>query len=257
MLARVRIVLVETAGAANIGAAARAMANMGLRDLVLVTPKCDPFSEPAVEYAAHGADVLQSARLVESIPDALTGCIRSYASSAKSGMYHRQAVCSPADAARQACLSSATGRVAFAFGPERTGFTLPELLHFDALITIPADERYPVLNVAAAVLIVCYELRRTVLAAGGATADPSQSEPLADDVRKRVMFEKLTASLEQIGFFRGQQSPEHLRFALRRILGRVPLSVNETDILIGMAQQIGWYAQRYGPREQGGMANSE
>ncbi len=257
MLDRVRIVMVHTSGATNIGSAARAMANMGLRDLVLVSPQCDPFSEPAVEYAAHGADVLQAARLAETIPAALTGCIRSYASSAKSGLYHRQALCSPADAACEAVETCVHGRVAIAFGPERTGFTLPELLHFDALITIPAEESYPVLNVAAAVLIVCYELRRAFLARGAIRADASDGEPRADDVRKRVMFEKLTASLDRIGFFRGQQSPEHLRFALRRILGRVPLSVNETDILIGMAQQIGWFAQRYGPGEQEGITNSE
>lgn len=250
MLDRIRIVLVEPNGAANVGAAARVMANMGLSDLVLVAPRCSPMDEAAVEFAAHGAEVLQSARLAESIPDALAGCVRTFATSSKSGLYHRQAMVGVGEAAADAVATLPSGPVAIAFGPERTGLLLRDLLLFDRLLTIPAAPAYPVLNLAASVVVVAYELRKAWLAcaaAGALAADaPPPVEPIADDTRKRVMFGKLFASLERIGFFRGQQNPDHLRFALRRVLGRTPLTVNEVDVLIGMAQQIDWFAEKTG-----------
>lgn len=277
MLDALRIVLVEPSGPANVGAACRAMANMGLGELVVVRPQC-PLDHPdAIAWAAHGAAVLSGARVVDSIPDALVGCVKSFAATSKSGMYRRQASCEPQQAATQARDLAARGRVAFAFGPERTGLVTSDLLHFDAVVTVPANPEYPVLNLAAAVLVVCYELRLATLEAaasgegaghgaaprlsgpdregsGGAApesaergdalrgAPPSEREPLAPDERRRIFFEKLFDALDRIGFFNAQQYPDHLRHALRRVFGRVDLTVNELDILIGMAQQIHWYA---------------
>src|SRR5512142_1723117 len=100
--AGIRIVLVSPSGPANIGAACRAMANMGLADLVLVAPRCNPQDEAAVAYAAHGRAVLDSARVVADIPAALTGCVRTYATSSKLGLYRRQAAIPPAEAAAEA-----------------------------------------------------------------------------------------------------------------------------------------------------------
>jgi TrmH family RNA methyltransferase len=248
VLSRVRIVLVSPSGPANVGAASRAMANMGLADLVLVAPRCDVQDEAAIAYAAHGRSVLDAARVVPDIPAALAGCVRSYATSSKLGLYRRQAAITPADAAAEALRLAASGPVAFAFGREDHGLPDRELLHFDRIVSIPAAETYPVLNLAAAVAIVCYELHRARLALAGQPPLPMALDfGAAPDEKKRVMFERLFDALDVVGFFFGQ-NPDHLKYALRHLLGRVDLSVNEVDILIGMARQIRWYVDHHPQR---------
>jgi TrmH family RNA methyltransferase len=244
MLDRVRIVLVRPIRSGNVGAVCRVMVNMGLSDLVLVSPACDPADEQAQGFAARAKPLLERARLVDSVPAALDGCVTTFAASAKGGMYRRQAAVTPAAAADLALRAAAAGPVAFAFGPEDRGLVMRELLDFDRVLEIPADPDYPVLNLAAAVAVVCYEVRQAWLRAAGQPPWPPRDEPVATDGRKRTLYTKLFDALDAIGFFGGQQNPEHLKYALRRVFGRVDLTVNEVDILIGMAEQIRWYASR-------------
>jgi TrmH family RNA methyltransferase len=221
------------------------MVNMGLSDLVIVSPACDLNDEPAQGFAARAKPLLERARIVDSLPAALDGCVRTFATSAKGGMYRRQAAVTAAAGAELALAAATTGRVACAFGPEDRGLVMRELLDFDRVIEIPADPAYPVLNLAAAVTVVCYELRQAGLRAEGRLPASLSQEELATDDRKRVLYARLFEVLEQIGFFGGQQNPDHLKYALRRIFGRVDLTVNEVDILIGMTQQIRWYADHH------------
>jgi TrmH family RNA methyltransferase len=245
MLDRIRIVLVRPIRPGNVGAVCRAMMNMGLSDLVLVTPACDPADEQAEGFAARAKPLLERARIVDSLSAALDGCVTTFAASAKGGMYRRQAGVTAAAAADLALEAAAAGRVAFAFGPEDRGLVMRELLHFDRVVEIPADPDYPVLNLAAAVAVVCYEVRQAWMRAEGRPPWPPEQEQIATDDRKRTLYARLFEALDEIGFFGGQQNPEHLKYALRRIFGRINMTVNEVDILIGMAQQIRWYANRY------------
>jgi TrmH family RNA methyltransferase len=249
MLARVRIVLVSPSGPANVGAVCRAMANLGLSDLVIVAPRCDVHAEAAVAYAAHARAVLDSARMVSDIPAALADCVRSYATSSKLGLYRRQAAITPVEAAAEAVRVAAGGPVAFVFGREDYGLKTEELLHFDRIVSIPADESYPVLNLAAAATVVCYELRRAWLALESKPALPLTIAPgLATAEQKEIMFARLFDALDQVGFFFGQ-NPDHLKYALRHLFGRLDLNVNEADILIGLARQIRWYVDQH-PRNE-------
>ncbi len=248
MLERVRIVLVAPSGPANIGAVCRAMANMGLSELIIVAPRCNPRDEAAVAYATHGVAVLDNARVVEDLSAALTGCVRTYATSSKLGLYRRQAAIAPAEAASEAIELTGSGPVAFAFGREDYGLQTRELLQFDRLITIPTDEQCPVMNLAAAVTICSYELRKAALVRAGQPELPMTIHSgLVTAEKKEVLFERLFDALERVGFLFGQ-NPEHLKYALRHLLGRTDLSVNETDILIGMARQIRWYVEHHPQR---------
>jgi TrmH family RNA methyltransferase len=249
MLDRIRIVLLSPSGPANVGAVCRAMANMGLRDLVLVAPRCDVTHEEAVGYAVHGDAILKSARVVDDIRDALTDCVRTYATSSKLGIYRRQVAVTPDQAAPEALdIARDTGPVAFVFGREDYGMTTRELLHFDRVVSIPADETYPVLNLAASVMVMCYELRRAWLASADAPPLPKAIDPgVATDATKQVLFDRFFDALEQVGFLYGQ-NPDHLKYSIRHLFGRVNLGVNEADILIGMAQQILWYVRHHPQR---------
>jgi TrmH family RNA methyltransferase len=245
MLERVRIVLVRPIRPGNVGAVCRAMVNMGLSDLVLVAPECDRADPQAQGFAARAKPLLERARSADSIAAALDGCVKTLATSAKGGMYRRQAGVTAAAGAELALDAAANGRVAIAFGPEDHGLVMRELLEFDRVIEIPTDPEYPVLNLAAAVTVVCYELRQAWLRRAGSVPPVLNDEPPAYDERKRTLYARLFEALEEVGFFGGQQNPDHLKFALRRIFGRVDLSVNEVDILIGMTQQIRWYVERH------------
>lgn len=248
MLSQIRIVLISPSGPANVGAACRAMANMGLSELAIVAPRCDVHDAAAVGYAAHGHAVLDAARVFPDIPTALAGCVRSYATSSKLGLYRRQAAITPAEAAPEAMAAATGGRVAFAFGREDYGLQTRELLHFDRIVSIPAAETYPVLNLAASVAVICYELRRAWLVLEGRSALPMAIDSgVASSEKKQLMFERLFDALEAVGFLFGQ-NPDHLKYALRHLLGRVDLSINEVDILIGMARQIRWYVDHHPQR---------
>ena len=246
MLDNIRIVLVEPAGSANIGAVCRAMANMGLRELVLVAPQCDVNTADSRAYAMHGQWILHAARIVPDVPAALAECVLTIATTAKLGLYRRQAAAPPDETARIALAAAQSGPVAFAFGREASGLTTAELLHFDRIVTIPANPEYPVLNLAAATLIVCYELWQAAQAAAGEPPLPAAIPPEpANDERKRMMFTLLFEALDQIDYFRGQ-SPDHLKYAIRQALGRAQLSIIECDVLIGVARQIQYYVRNYG-----------
>ncbi len=84
MLKNLKIVLVEPAGALNVGSVARIMKNMGLEQLVLVNPHCHPLGEEARRMAVHGVDVLEKAQIMQSLPEALQGCQRAIATTARS-----------------------------------------------------------------------------------------------------------------------------------------------------------------------------
>lgn len=247
MLDRVRIVLVRPIRSGNVGAVCRAMTNLGLSDLVLVSPDCDPTDEQARGFAARAKPLLAEARIVENLADALTGCVRTFACSGKGGFYRRQATITPWEAARLALDAAGSAPAAFVFGPEDRGLVLRELLELDRVVEIPTDPQYPAMNLAAAATVMCYELRRAWL-----ERDPSAVPPTrewATDERKRAMYAHLFTSLERIGFFDGQQNPDHLRFPLRHLFGRFEMTENEVDILIGMARQMAWCADRLDGRD--------
>jgi len=245
MLSQIRIVLVSPGGSANVGSVCRAMANMGLNDLVIVAPRCDVHADDAIAYASHGRPVLDGLRIVDDIPRALEDCTRTYVTTSRLGLYRRQAAVTPREAAPDIVSHADRARVAIAFGREDYGLKVNELLHFDRILTIPADDGYPVMNLAASAAVVCYELRQAWIEHRGDKALPMAIEHgFAGDQRKQVMFEKFFDALDRVGFL-DERSPERLKYGLRHMFGRLDLTVTEVDILIGMAAQIRWYVDHH------------
>ncbi len=159
-LGRVRVVLVESAGPLNLGSIARVMKNMGLHQLVLVNPLCDPHCEEAQQMAVHAADVLQSAQIVSTLPAALAGCRRAIATTARD-----RALNIPLEHPRHGLpwlIDTNDGTTptdaALIFGPEDRGLSNVELNYAQRCIRIPSSPVYATLNLAQAVAICCYEL---------------------------------------------------------------------------------------------------
>ena len=158
-LARIRIVLVRTRHPGNIGAAARAMLTMGLTQLVLVAPARFPDAD-AVARAAGATAVLDAARVVATLDEALAGCALAIGLSARPREYAGR-VMALRDAAREAVAQQGGGDVAIVFGTEMSGLSNAELARCGIAATIPANDDFSSLNVAAAVQVAAYELRVT------------------------------------------------------------------------------------------------
>ena len=152
LLGNIRIVLVSTQHPGNIGASARAMLTMGLRDLVLVNP--DRFPHPqARATAAHAADVLDGARVVGSLDEAVADCGWVVALSARVRHLGDEPL-RPWQAAERAVAVAGEAPVAFVFGCERTGLTNEEVDLCHATTLIPANPDYSSLNLSQAVQVL-------------------------------------------------------------------------------------------------------
>lgn len=231
-LENIRVVLVRPRGAANVGAVARAMKNMGLRELVLVHPALMK-SFWAKAMAAHAEDVLHSVRQTDTLGAAVADCGLVVGTTCRGGLY-REAAEPPRTAAPRIVAAAALNRVALVFGPEDHGLSNEDLKACHQLIAIPAAPAYPSLNLAQAVMVCCYELRLA------ATDRPPVSRELARADQVDLMFEKLRTALRSIGFLH-PDNPDHIMFAFRRFLGRAELEARDVQILLGLARQIEWF----------------
>jgi tRNA (cytidine32/uridine32-2'-O)-methyltransferase len=231
MLANVRIVLVHTTHPGNIGAVARAMKNMGLSELALVSPRFFPHADATAR--ASGADeLLARARVCATLDEALADCRLVVGTSARDR--HVEWInCEPRECAALLVGEAARGPVALVFGRESSGLTNEELDRCDRLVQIPANPEYSSLNVAMAVQVLAYEL---LLASRGAAAPPGGREPdhvPATAAQMESFFEHLGQALDDIGFTAGRHSEKLLR-RLRRLFLRLRPDVDELTILRGI-----------------------
>jgi tRNA (cytidine32/uridine32-2'-O)-methyltransferase len=232
MLKNIRIVLVETTHPGNIGAAARAMKNMGLTRLFLVKPHRYPGHE-ATARAAGADDVLADARICDSLDQALVGCGLVFGASARSRSIQWPQL-DPRQAAARAVLGAAAGEVALVFGREHAGLSNLELDRCNYLVTIPTNPDFASLNVAAAVQVLSYELR--VAAQQAAPAD-ALDEPLASAEERERFYQHLEQVLMDLEFL-NPDNPTHLMRRLRRLFNRVELACNEVNILRGILTAV-------------------
>jgi tRNA/rRNA methyltransferase len=235
-------VLVRTRTAGNIGAAARALANMGFSDLRLVAPDASS-DRVETEMAVHGREVLHQSTAYPDLESALRDCVVSIGTTCRPGLYR-----SGAQPLRQMIAELAErgvdGRIALVFGPEDYGLSNDDLRYCQRLITIPTAPHYPSINLAQSVMLVAYELFMA------SSAPAARREPVLRDTLTEpapvpeieMMLGRMEQALVAIGFL-AEDSTERIMFALRGILGRSGLNRRELDILNGIAHQIGWFAQ--------------
>lgn len=227
--------LVRPSHPGNIGAAARAMKTMGFGRLVLVAPK--RFPDPQAEAMASGAgDVLAAARVVDSLPVALEGVTLALALTSRRRDLATAPQWARAAASELAKVLATPNEVALVFGNETTGLSNEELAFCNRWAMIPANPAYTSLNLAAAVQILCYELRLAIEAAGGAVS-PAPTFTLAGLPATHEEVEGLFAQLESAAIASGFLDPEkpgRLMLRLRRLFARAGLEKEEVNILRGL-----------------------
>ena len=176
-LTNIRIVLVEPAGPLNVGSVARIMKNMGLHQLVLVNPQCDYLGEEARLMAVRAADILENAKVVETLAAALTGCTRAIATTGDD-----RSLPIPLEEPASALPWLLEAPSALIFGREDCGLTNAELNYAQRLIRIPASDAYTSLNLAQAVAVCCYELYRS---------QPPPAPPRGEIRRKKEVRQRI------------------------------------------------------------------
>jgi tRNA (cytidine32/uridine32-2'-O)-methyltransferase len=232
----VRIILVGTTHPGNIGAAARAMKNMGLADLMLVSPKHFPH-EDATARASGAEDILQAIRVVASLEDALQDCTYVAGASARARTIGWPGM-TPRECAARLVHESAQGIAAVVFGPEKSGLTNEDVDRCNTLLTIPTEPGFSSLNLAMAVQVVAYELRVAAIADIAAAEPPPEPEsPPATATEREFFFEHLEQVLMRSGFL-DPENPRLLMRRLRRLYVKAELDQNEVNILRGMLASL-------------------
>lgn len=224
-----RIVLVGTTHPGNIGATARAMKNMGLFDLALVNPRHFPHDD-ATARAAGAEDVLQTARVFESLDEAIGDCTYVAGASARARTIGWPSM-APRECAPRLVQESTHGVAAVVFGPEKSGLTNADLDRCNTLLTIPAEPGFSSLNLAMAVQVLVYELR--VAAMTGGDPGPEPESPPATSAERENFYVHLEQILTRAGFL-DPDNPRMLMRRLRRLFVKAELDQNEANILRGM-----------------------
>ena len=232
---RIRIVLVEPSLAANVGACARAMKTMGLARLVVVQPRESVLDDSALALASGAVDVLEHAQVVTTFEAALAGCNWIIGTSARSRSVPWPML-SPAELGRQLKTWPDDAEVALVFGRERSGLTNEELARCHYHLHIQANPEYSSLNLAAAVQVVCYELRHQALEE--LTVDEGlDDEPKPTFEAYEGYFDHVSKLLLAVEF----SNPDHLprmMIKLRRLMLRAQPSAAELNALRGILTQI-------------------
>ncbi|MEB3338032.1 MAG: RNA methyltransferase [Leptolyngbyaceae bacterium] len=270
----VRIVLVEPAGPLNVGSIARVMKNMGLSHLVLVNPHCDPLDPEARKMAVHAADVLEAAKQVTSLPEALQGCQRAIATTARPRSL--TTILEPPALALPWLVEASPYPLqsALIFGPEDRGLSNQELNYAQRFVCIPSHPAYPALNLAQAVAVCCYELYQSVGNQGGMTPtkDPNPKPALSavegskiQNLKSKIQspeeenhgeipptpfpsasadtlegyYQHLETLLLKIGYLHPHTTAARME-KFRRLFNRAYLSDAEVAMLRGILRQMDW-----------------
>lgn len=229
----IRIILVGTTHPGNIGAVARAMKNMGLSELMLVQPRFFPHEE-ANARASGAEDVLDAARVVTTLEEAISECTFVAGASARCRSIDWPGM-APRECAARLAAQSANNTVAAVFGPEKSGLTNEHLDLCNTLLSIPTDPVFNSLNLAMAVQILTYEIRL----AGMQTPVPRREpeSPPATAAELEFFYEHLEQVLHTSGFL-DPDKPRLLMRRLRRLFVKAEPDKNEINILRGMLRAL-------------------
>jgi tRNA/rRNA methyltransferase/tRNA (cytidine32/uridine32-2'-O)-methyltransferase len=238
MLDRIRIVLIGTSHPGNIGGTARAMHNMGLSDLALVSPRCRPLTSETISRASGADHIVHAARETATLEEAVSDCTLVAGASARSRTLPWPMI-TPREMAERlpAELGGAESRIALVFGREDSGLSNAELQRCHAHVNIPANPDFSSLNLATAVQVLAYECRLAWLAQAGTPSETGRevasNEPLASHAELEHYFDHLERTLVDIGFH-DPATPRQLMARLRRFTLRARPERMELNILRGI-----------------------
>jgi tRNA/rRNA methyltransferase len=217
----------------NIGAAARAMRNMGIKTLVVVAPEnFDPAR--ALKLATHAAaDMVETMTVCNDIKEALSPYNYIVGTTARLGR-QRQVINSPARLAEALIPISRENRIAILFGPEDRGLSNSDIRYCHALVNIPTVA-FSSLNLAQAVMVLCYEISKA-----GKEESKNVAPRLATSHELEGMYDQLKEILVRISFI-NPENPDYWMNNLRHFFTRMKLRAREVSTIRGICRQVNWY----------------
>ena len=235
-----RFILINTSHAGNVGACARAMKVMGFDDLVLVAPRWANVlrREETIQRASGALDVLNKARIVETLDEALEGITHLCATAMTPRDFGPPTV-APRPHFESLVKASPGGGapsgVAFLFGSERFGMTNEDVYRCHVALSIPTNPAFGSLNLGAAIQVIAYEWR---LALGGYAVQAATPKPVLADARQVAgMLTHLEDALVAIGFL-DPGSPKKLMPRLNQLFNRAAVTPEEIHVLRGVAKAM-------------------
>lgn len=237
LLDNIRIVLVNTSHPGNIGAAARAMKNMGLSRLTLVAPKDYPSLE-AISRSVGAVDLLDNAVVVKDLSQAISDCVWVAGTSARLRTIEWP-ILEPGECVERSLENIEQGEVAIVFGRENSGLTNEEMEKCNALLHIPTNPDFSSLNLAAAVQVVCYEYRLALTKdkAKKHKGNKHRYDALANSGQLEGMYGHLHDALDYLGFF-GSNNPDIIMRRLKGLFNRAATTQRELSIVRGICSAI-------------------
>ncbi len=243
-LERCRVVLVRPHFAGNVGSVARVLANFGLTQLVLVDPVAQIDSLDAVMMSTHGRGLLESARIVRTLDEALADCSFVLCTSGEMrGITRKGYWGTPEQKLPQLLETLAVADCAIVFGPEPHGLTLEEIARGHGMIFVPTASEHESLNLAQAVAVVLYQLHVLWL-------KRVPSEPIAEDLpatfeSQERMFDQFKEALTTIRFLWDFRS-DGVFHVMRTVISRAQPTQKELQIFHALAKQLKFIAKEFG-----------
>jgi len=237
VLKNIRIVMVNTSHPGNIGAAARAMKNMGLAKLYLVEPKDYPSLE-AIHRSVGAVDVLDDAVVVKNLDEAISDCVWVAGTSARFRTVEWP-ILEPKECINKALENIQQGDIAIVFGNETSGLTNEQMERCNVLLHIPTEPDFSSLNIAAAVQIVCYEFRQAFVKVRVKSSKGSKHryDTMANATQLDGMYGHIREALIQLEFF-GTKNPDVMMRRLKGLFSRAETTQREVSIIRGICAAI-------------------
>jgi tRNA/rRNA methyltransferase len=231
----ISIILVRPRFHENVGSAARAMKNMGLNCLLLVDG-CSPLHMNAYRTASGAEDILERAEEFSTLKEAVSEMECVVGTTSRGGK-ERSPLLTPEALLKKIIPLSSKNSIGLVFGSEREGLTNEELALCHLYVKIPSSESFPSLNLAQAVMVLCYELFQSSVTVQKRTV------PLAKAEQLERMYEHMERTLLNIEFL-DVRNPKRIIWVLRRFFGRSELEEREVQIFQGIWSKIDWFMKK-------------
>ncbi len=228
------IILVNPQLGENIGSVARIMHNFAFSDLRIVNPRDGWPNKQAEILAAGGEQLINNAKIFANLEDALADLEIIYACSARSRKMHKP-VANLKEHITEVEQYADLSKIGLMFGSERCGLLNEEIIYAKAIITIAANEVYPVLNLSHSVGLVCYEYFN--MAPVNAKENKYQKKALRQE-DLTYYLDDLQAKLDKTGFFIDEPRKLKLFQAIANIYTRNNLSGQEVKTLTGISKAL-------------------
>ncbi len=227
----ISIILVEPKFAGNVGAVARVMKNFGFSELIIVKPNCEVMGREALNRASHGFDVLESAKIVDSVPK--LDCLIGTTGKLGTDFNLKRSPLSPKELAEKLANAKDSISIGIVFGREDTGLNNEELGMCDFTVTINTSKKYPILNLSHSVAVILYDLHELL---GENEKKINNITPIGKKEKEKLL-NLIFSTLDSMKFSAPHKKDTQKKL-WKQIIGKAMLTKREFMALMGYFRKV-------------------